>query len=137
MSGSRSWREYISDTGNRYSIQVDESNANLITAFSQVILCRQRDSNPPPAPIGLKLRKVNCFAQFAPRIKRTFIVGNPEFYTSRLARGEEYLINATPLNDDSGVNLWVITGYVGESFTCPIYFQNADTGLIDGTPFMQ
>jgi hypothetical protein len=136
MSGSRSWREYISDAGVKYSLQVDESNANLITAFTQVILCPVRTSNPPPMPVGLTPRRVHCFAQYNPRIRRSFIVGNPSFYTSRLARGEEYIYTLTPGIDESEVNLWIITGYTGEKFSCPTYYQNADTGLIDGTPYM-
>ena len=136
MAGSRSWREYISDTGARYSIQVDKSNSNLISAFSQVILCEKRTSDLPLAPIGLIPRRVHCFAQYAPKVRRNFIIGNPSFYTSRVTRGEEYIFSLTPGNDPNGVDLWIITGYTGEKYTCPIYNSNADTGLIDGTPFM-
>lgn len=136
MSGSRTWREYRTDTGNKYSIQVDKSNSNLISAFSQVILCPVRAFDYPLAPIGLIPRRVHCFAQYSPRIKRSFVIGNPEFFTSRVARGEEYIFSATPADEPSGVALWIITGYTGEKYTCPIYHSNADTGLIDGTPFM-
>jgi hypothetical protein len=64
------------------------------------------------------------------------VIGNPSFFTSRIARGEEYIYSLTPGNDPAGVDLWIITGYTGEKYTCPTYHSNADTGLIDGTPFM-
>jgi hypothetical protein len=40
--------------------------------------------------------------------------------------GGEYIYN----ND--GISSWIITGYIGEKFTCPQYFNQFDTGLTDG-----
>lgn len=137
MSGSLTWREYESDHGTLYSIQVDKSNANLLAAFSGEILTNKRGFNWKLPPKSLILRRLHCFAQFNPKIRRSFIVGNKKVISGQFMEiGQEYISVSTPTAGDLGVAIWVITGYTGEKFSAPTYINNADTGLDDGTPFM-
>jgi hypothetical protein len=137
MSGSLTWREYESDHGVKYSIKVDKSNSNIASAYGGLLLCKPRDSNLKLAPKTLKLRRVHCFAQYNPKLKRSFICGNRSLISDQnMEIGQEYLISAPLVDGDAGVLVWIISGYTGERFSVPTYYQNADTGLDDGTPFM-
>jgi hypothetical protein len=134
MSGSITWRQYETDFGVKYSIQVDESNANKIAAYTGQQLCNQRSSTWECPPKSLILRRIHCTSQESVNIKRSFIVGNPKVISlSNLGIGQEYLYNPSATPGDTSVSAWIITGYTGEKFTCPLYYSQLDTGLNDGT----
>jgi hypothetical protein len=127
MAGSLTWREYESDFGIKYSIKIDKSNANLTDKTRTILLCNPRSQNWKLAPVGLTLRRINCFSQLNRQLKRSFILGNKSnILIPNLEIGGEYIYN----ND--GISSWIITGYIGEKFTCPQYFNQFDTGLTDG-----
>lgn len=134
MSGSRTWREYVTDGGNLFSIAVDKSNANTINALNAQRLCTVRSFNHPQLPVGVTPRRIHCFKQGFPRIKRSFIVGNTQAYSSLdMLRGEVFLQSLT--NDDGSGSAfnWIVTGYTGESATVAQYIGQSDTGLTDGS----
>lgn len=136
MSGSLTWREYESDCGQFYSIQVDKSNASLIGAVSQQPLCKIRTSLLKIPPKSLALRRIHCYSQQFPKIKRHFIVGNRSVISNTaIEYGGEYLVSPTFTNSTYTGTVWIITGYSGESFTPPVFYYQTDTGLDDGTPF--
>ncbi len=136
MAGSLTWREYTSDHGTKYSIQVDKSNAKLLAAFTGQTLCIPRVQTWEIPPKTLKLRRIHCFSQYNQSVKRSFIVGNPLVLSqSNLRIGQEYLSDPNPTPGALDVPVWIITGYTGERFTNPTYYYQLDTGLNDGTAF--
>jgi hypothetical protein len=136
MAGSRTWREYTSDHGTIYSIQVDKSNANLLTAYTGEALCTARGFTWELPPKSLILRRIHCFSQYNASIKRSFIVGNPKAISkSNLRIGQEYLSDPAPTLGSLDIPVWLISGYTGERFTNPPYYYQLDTGLNDGTVF--
>lgn len=135
MSGSIGQREYVSDFRTKYAIRVDKSNANLSTAFTGKLLCNVQTASLELPPKTLILRRLHCVAQFNLNLKRSFIVGNPDvILLSNFEIGQEYLIDSTLTPGSLGVTVWIITGYTGEKFTCPRYYNQLDSGLNDGTP---
>lgn len=134
MSGSRTWREYTSDHGTIYSIEVDKSNAKLIAAFTGEALCNVRGATWELPPKSLILRRIHCFSQYNLSIKRSFICGNPKVISkSALRIGNEYLSDLVPTPGALDIPIWIISGYTGERFTNPPYYSQLDTGLTDGT----
>lgn len=134
MAGSITEREYISDFRTKYTVRVDKSNANLSTAFTGKLLCNVRTATLELPPKTLILRRLHCVAQFNLNIKRSFIVGNPEVISlSDFRIGQEYLVDTTLTPGSLGIGIWIITGYTGEKFTCPKYYNQLDSGLNDGT----
>lgn len=137
MASSLTWREYESDHGTKYSIRLDKSNANLLGANTGIRLAIARTSTLKLAPKTLILRRVHCISNFNNNIKRSFVWANKAALSgSKLEIGEEYIYSDQSTPGDLGVVIWVITGYSGEKFSCPMYINNIDTGLNDGTPFI-
>jgi hypothetical protein len=138
MAGSKTWREYTSDHGTIYSIQIDKSNAKLIAGFTGEALCNVRGSTWELPPKSLILRRIHCFSQYNQSVKRSFVVGNPKVLNnSKLRIGEEYLSDLVPTPGALDVPVWLISGYTGEKFTNPPYHSQLDTGLDDGSAFNQ
>lgn len=134
MAGSLTYREYQSDHGTKYSIRVDESNARLRNSSLTERLCNVRTANWELPPKTLILRRIHCRAQFNLNLKRSFIVGNPIIISgSALRIGEEYLAAVDSQDNPLEAQLWIITGYTGEKFTPPVFYNQLDTGLTDGT----
>jgi hypothetical protein len=134
MSGSLTWREYESDHGVKYSIKVDKSNANLRGAYSGLILCKPREVNLKLPPKTLVLRRIHCFAQYNPNIRRSFICGNKEVIKNpNMEIGQEYITDLADVAGSISIPVWIVTGYVGERFTVPTYYYQIDTGLNDGS----
>jgi hypothetical protein len=132
MAGSLTWREYTSDHGTIYSIRVDKSNANKRTAYTGEELCSPRGFIWELPPRSLILRRVHCFSQESVNIRRSFIVGNPKCLNrSNLRIGQEYLVSPSATPGDTALSAWIITGYTGERFTCPPFYNQLDTGLND------
>jgi hypothetical protein len=133
MSGSRTWRRYISDMGRFYTIEVDKSAADGVLSTTGGIMVTQSTVARPLLPCGLTPRFFHAYDRDTPARKRQFILGNPGNLTEPLLDGSGYILT----RDDSssgGTVLWLITGYVGESYrNMPRYYGQADTGLTDGT----
>jgi hypothetical protein len=132
MSGSITWREYISDCGVAYSIAVDKSNAKLFNQFNGEAVCNPRGFNAPQLPIGLKPRLLYCVAQYNPKKKKILICGNRKIFDDNTAKGNFYLYSLDELGEPEGKIVWLITGYKGESCTLPYYYFQLDQGLTDG-----
>jgi len=134
MAGSITWREYETDWGKKYSIRVDKSNAGKLAAFTSEILCKPRTETLELPPKGLVLRRLHCFSQDGLNLKRSFIIGNPKVIRlANLSIGQEYIYQSAPSDGDPYLSAWIITGYTGERFTCPVYYSQLDTGLDDGS----
>jgi hypothetical protein len=74
-------------------------------------------------------------AQFNTSLKRSFVVGNPAIINNPNWRiGEDYLAAIDPQSNPVEAQLWLITGYTGEKFTLPRFYNQLDTGLTDGSP---
>jgi len=128
MAGSRTWREYTSDTGLVFSIAIDESNANLFASLTGTRLAKIRTTNAPPLPIGIRPRVIHCWQQSNPTLKRSLIIGDPAIIkTAASLDGSLYFYNA------GYTDVWITTGYRGESISYPRYYLQLDTGLNDGT----
>jgi hypothetical protein len=136
MSGSITWREYTSDTGKVYAIAQDKSAASLLNAANGEAVSNVRTLlSAPLFPIGFKPRRIHCFQQSHPKVKRSFVFGNPKLlkgYSAEL--GSHYLYATSPNGEQYG-DLWLITGYTGEQVTLPLYYSQVDTGLNDGTTY--
>lgn len=134
MSGSMTWREYTTDYGGVFSIKVDKSNANLVGASTGLIMCKKRLANAPVVPRQLTPRYIHCFNQQNTKIRRSFVCGDKNsIFDANMNIGGQFLYNSGFVPDDSGAVVWIITGYTGEKFTCPIYYGQIDTGLTDGS----
>lgn len=129
MAGSKTWREYRADTGELYSINMDESNARAIAPWNGQELAKLRTANHRPFPIGFTPRVLHTWCQSNPKRKRDFIVGNPAVY------GDQYLhIGQLYVTTENPSEVWIVTGYRGESIRTPTYYFQTDTGLDDGSP---
>jgi hypothetical protein len=140
MSGSIITAVYVTDSGQGYSIRVDKSSAHLINAangegmfdFSNTTLVR------PLPPIGLIFRRIHCRHQGNPTVKRSFIFGNPKLIQGYASHtGAHYLYPLTSDPSEPYGQSWLITGYSGERVTWPMFINQIDSGLTDGTPNTQ
>lgn len=128
MTGSKTLRAYVTDSGQAYTIGIDKSNADILSSFNNQPLALPRASNLPPLPIGVTPRVIYCWRQGTPNVKRAFTVGNPAvIFGSPLMDGQLYLISP------DGTGVWIVTGYRGEKISCPTYYGQVDTGLDDGS----
>jgi hypothetical protein len=133
MSLSRTWREYVSESGVIYSIQVDKSNARLINVYNGEAICNVRGFNWEPLPIGLSPRTLYCFDQYNPKKKKSLILGNPKLINQVSMGGNIYLTAYDANGEPDGKHNWLVTGYRGESFTFPYFYNQVDTALNDGS----
>jgi len=140
MAGSMTWGEYVSDTGLKYAIRIDKSNAKSITGLTRNILVSPRGADYPELPVGLTPRYLSAYNRYAPAQKRKFVVGTAALITPGLYSGSEY-IYTLPTSSATGAEaggaiLWLVTGYYGETYKrMPVYYGQLDTGLTDGTPY--
>jgi hypothetical protein len=127
MSGSITWREYITDTGKSYSFQCDKSNAELINVSNGQMLSNRRTSNNSPLlPRYFTPRKIHLRPQFQPNRSISLVFGNPQLLKGYLAENGQHYIN------QADGSILLITGYTGEKTTYPIYYNQVDSGLTDG-----
>lgn len=139
MAGSLTWRQYKSDTGAVYSVACDKSNANCQTNLTRSgAIMPPRISNLPSLPIGLEMRFYYAISQSAPNKKRKFYIGDLLFVLPGSITGTDYIIEFTGNVPGVGVELWLITGYVGERWRdIPRFAGEIDSGLSDGAPGSQ
>lgn len=137
MAGSKTWRQYISDNGTSYSVNVDESNANATVggAGGNVLLLAVRTANYPAAPCGLIKRYVNTYNNTNPTIKRKFYVGSTAATLGVLTIGAQITAEIYPgAGDTAGASsTWTVTSFRGEKSRLVPAFGSPDTGLTDGT----
>jgi hypothetical protein len=132
MAGSRTWRRYVSDMGRFYSIEIDKSAADGIFNTSGQRMVAGGSTSYPLLPCGLSPRYFFAYDRATPSRKRKFILGNPGELTESLLDGFGYILTR-PDDSSSGQILWLITGYVGETYrNMPRYYGQVDTGLQDG-----
>jgi hypothetical protein len=136
MAGSMTWREYEADNGQKYSIKVDESNAEAIIGPSVKFL-PIRTSNWPQLPKGIKKRYVLCSNIANPKQRRKLYVGTQSLLTT-IQNNESSPITCP---DYPGTNAstagtavnWTHTYYAGETRRNAPGITALDTGLDDGT----
>jgi hypothetical protein len=132
MAGSRTWRKYISDMGRIYALEVDKSSADGILSTSSTKMVSGGDVIYPLFPCGLQPRYFYAYDRETPSRKRKFIFGNPTQLSEALLDGSGYITTRDDATSGSSI-LWLITGYVGESYrNMPRYYAQNDTGLTDG-----
>jgi hypothetical protein len=140
MAGSRKDFIVTDDAGQRFSVNVDESNAKATirrTGDAAAVGIRLFDVPTAPfpgrPPASFRLRGVNTFNAADPRETRFFKVGNPAAYA--LALGGPSEITAFRVSPGGGAVAvtWVVrSGRPERRGTQPNFSQ--DTGLDDGTP---
>jgi hypothetical protein len=132
MAGSRTWRRYISDMGRVYRYEVDKSAADGILSTTLVRMMLPSTVDRPLLPCGMTPRYFYAYDRATPSRKRKFVMGETQFLTESILDGNGYITT----RDDStsgGTVLWLITGYVGETYrNMPRYYFQVDTGLQDG-----
>jgi hypothetical protein len=134
MSGSKSWREYETDNGEKFSISMDESNASMTSSLNGEQVAKQRSENWPTMPKGVTPRLVHCWNQANPKQKRSFPIGNPKIFKAPgFMNGSIYLYFAGLPTQGEAAILWIVTGYTGEKISLPTYYSQFDTGLDDGS----
>jgi hypothetical protein len=132
MAGSRTWRRYISDMGRDFKIEADKSAADGTLSTSNVRLLLPSAANRPVLPCGLSPRYFYAYDRASPARKRKFIVGETQYFTESLLDGNGYILTRDDATSGGSV-LWLITGYVGETYrNMPRYYGQVDTGLQDG-----
>lgn len=136
MSGSRSWRQYSTDAGVNYSVNMDESNANG-TQGSGGVLCAVPTANLPRLPMGVKKRYVIAYAINNPKIKRKFTVGSTARFAALQAAAGTAIsaadYSASGNSTGGTLVLWQISYFRGEAARLPAAFNAVDTGLDDGS----
>lgn len=136
MAGSLVYREYESDSGLKYGIRTDESNAESVVGGQ--VLSLPRTTNTGNVPQGLRPRYVLAFNQDNPAQKKRFIVGNPSAIGPIFAIGSTIITNPSTTDGDGveGTKTFVVTAYRGERINfIPAAGGNvSDTGLDDGDP---
>ncbi len=134
MAGSLNWFRYTDDTGNNFSVFLDESNSKATAGNVQ--LCLARAAVYPLLAAGFKKRYVNAYLSSNPSIKRRFIVGNP-LALAQIATGGAFLAAVYPVPGDTAVApvAWTVTSSRGEkSKVAPaVNTTSGDSGLTDGT----
>lgn len=135
MAGSITNRQYITDSGVRYSIRVDKSNANGNIGGDARSLCGLREGNYPALPAGFGKRYLLAFLKSNPLVKRKFFVGNADVLRVALLPGST--ISASPYAATDGgpgpEEEFVITAYRGERQRVEADYLAGDTGLDDGS----
>lgn len=121
MSGSIKNMIYLTDNGNSYAVRIDESNGEAC-GFTDVTTAMNTG-----LPKNIRPRYVNCVHPTDARMRRTFKIGTPSFYSSLLA-GTESITTDDPLNSGTNVT-WVITSFRAEQRA---FYSGTDTGLNEG-----
>ncbi len=124
MAGSNTWRTYITDQGDRYSIRVSEHTANGVGYGLSVanVLCPIRTASYPSLPTGFEPRIVYARpANSATVLKkvrsRAFVVGSRDVWLSiRTPNNAVEFFEGTQFNQS---RFWVVTGYRGEREIIP------------------
>jgi hypothetical protein len=140
MAGSLTYRSYTNDGGVKYSVKIDESNANGIAisgtgTSNPVVLMPLRNANAPLLSKGAKMRYANCSSVNNPTIRRRFYYSVESAAT--LAT-DGATITAPIYPDQNGTtggvaSSWKVNTVVGEKFRRAPAFDAPDTGLTDGT----
>jgi hypothetical protein len=132
MAGSKKYFKYADDTGEEFSVQLDESNSEA--ECNNVALFLDRTANHPGLPKGLKMRYCLAYCDNNPKLRRRFWIGNGAAVDEVIA-GNTLSANAYPTSADSTPvsEDFIITYYSGERRSIPPSFSGgADTGLEDG-----
>jgi hypothetical protein len=134
MAGSLNWFRYTDDTGNSFSVKLDESNSKATVGGVQLFL--NRTIVHPLLAKGFRMRYVNATLVSNPAIKRRFWVGNP-LALAQVAVGGAFLAGVYPVAGDTAVTPvpWSITSVRGEQarLAPSLNTTGGDTGLTDGT----
>lgn len=131
MAGSRKWVLYEADNGEKYAVNIDESNAEA-AEFEDISLLTDLvfTGGYPRLPQGMQMRYANCVADDGST--RKIYVGKPSSVGQIFLGVVRSLLLPT---FQSGNNIgdaiaYLITSLVGERMRgSPI---SRDTGLIDG-----
>lgn len=128
MAGSKRYFEYVTDTGEKYSVVLDESNSEATIDGNQ--LMGNRTAAHIQIPKSLKLRYLLAESVGVRKLQRKFYVGDPIFL---VGLSPTPIIVASPYPDSPAVD-WIVTAYRGEknSFIAPLSETAGDTGLNDG-----
>lgn len=139
MAGSRRDFSYNDDAGNKYSLNLDESNSKGTikvvdsTAAAIPLFLPATAPFPGRATSGFQPRGLNTFNKENPVETRYFKVGNPAAYALAIANVTEITANRVGPNTETTPVVWIVRSARPErrgSF--PNFAQ--DTGLTDGTP---
>lgn len=128
MAGSKRYFEYVSDTGAKYSVFLDESNSEATIDGNRIV--GDRTTFLPFAPRRIKFRYLLAESIGVRKLQRKFYVGDPIFL---VGIGDTPIIVAPPYPDSAPLD-WIVTAYRGEKlgFTPPVSVDAGDTGLNDG-----
>lgn len=128
MAGSRRWFEYVTDTNQKYSVSLDETNSEA--TLNESALVGNRTAAHPVLPKGLKMRYLLAESIGVRKLQRKFFVGDPSLL---IGLTSPVIIECAPY-PDSLPELWEVTAYRGErsTFTPDISTVEGDTGLNDG-----
>lgn len=130
MAGSIRWFQYNSNSGDRYAVQIDESNAKGVvysntSASGSPLFPSATQPFPGKAPRGFVMRSVACVGFLNRRARRRFWVGSRAVW-DELLMGEKYVLVEG--------EYWAVVSGKEEKrprpFLDPSYI---DTGLDDGT----
>lgn len=129
MAGSKSWKKYLSDSGDTYSVLIDEGNAEAAGFDDLTPLDELAGAVPPPLPKGFKMRYVNV-KDPASGSTRQIYVGKP---TNGLATGSIVSLLLWAFTSDNAVSAisWIVTSFVKEKFFAKRPNSN-DSGFLDG-----
>ena len=129
MAGSLSWKIYTTDANVRYSVKIDEGNAEA-AGFDVVTLAEEVAGTGPPAlPPNFKMRYVNVKEPDS-NSSRQIYVGKPD---DGLATGLVKTLLLWAFTSDGAVAAlsWIVSSFVGERnrIKNPVA---SDTGFLDG-----
>lgn len=121
MAGSIKAMVYTSDQGDKYIVNIDESNGEL-TGFDDYI----NQADAAPIPKGLKMRYANVVEPIT-GAKRQIYVGktSSDIWTGAIVGLLLFLVGI----ESPGNVAFTLQSLVGEKFT---RYRAADTGLTDG-----
>lgn len=128
MAGSKRYFKYTTDTNQDYSVELDESNSEVIVSGGQ--LMPNREAPYPFLPKGLKMRYFLGESVGVRKLQRKFYIGDTSLL---IGLGTSIVLNARPYPDSEPVD-WIVTAYRGEKvpFIKPVSIVSGDTGLNDG-----